>query len=116
MDEGSFITAACANPINRKILGRLPALELPDAWLVSGSLFQTIWNVITERDVEHGIKDYDIFYFDHDTSFEAEDRVIKRAAEAFSDLRASIEIRNQARVHLWYPEKHGVPYPPLSRA
>ena len=24
-----------------------------------------------------------------------------------------IEVRNQARVHLWYPEKHGLPYPAL---
>src|ERR1700731_1281533 len=110
MDEGDFITAACTNPVNRKILARLSSLELPDAWLVSGSLFQTIWNVITERDVQHGIKDYDIFYFDSDTSYEAEDRAIKRAAEAFSDLSASIEVRNQARVHLWYPQKFGAPY------
>lgn len=22
-------------------------------------------------------------------------------------------MRNQARVHLWYPAKHGLPYPPL---
>ena len=25
-----------------------------------------------------------------------------------------IETRNQARVHLWYGEKHGLPYPPLT--
>jgi hypothetical protein len=24
-----------------------------------------------------------------------------------------VEVRNQARVHLWYPEKHGLPYPAL---
>jgi hypothetical protein len=34
----------------------------------------------------------------------------------FSDIDARIELRNQARVHLWYPEKFGVPYPPLRRA
>jgi hypothetical protein len=28
-------------------------------------------------------------------------------------LDAAIEVRNQARVHLWYPDKHGLPYPPL---
>jgi uncharacterized protein len=32
---------------------------------------------------------------------------------AFANLGVSVEIRNQARVHLWYPETHGVPYPPL---
>ena len=24
-----------------------------------------------------------------------------------------VEARNQARVYLWYPEKHGLPYPEL---
>ena len=28
-------------------------------------------------------------------------------------LGVRIEVRNQARVHLWYPEKHGLPYPAL---
>jgi hypothetical protein len=26
------------------------------------------------------------------------------------------ELHDQARVHLWYPQKHGVPYPALGRA
>ena len=116
MDENDFIAAACTNSINRTILSRLPALALNDVWLVSGSVFQTVWNVITRRDAQYGIRDYDLFYFDANTSFEAEDAVIKRAEKLFADLPASIELRNQARVHLWYPEKHGVPYPALSRA
>ena len=28
-------------------------------------------------------------------------------------LGVEVEARNQARVHLWYGEKHGLPYPPL---
>jgi hypothetical protein len=31
-------------------------------------------------------------------------------------LGVRIEARNQARVHLWYPQKHGRPYPTLQRA
>jgi hypothetical protein len=65
---------------------------------------------------EHGIKDYDVFYFDPDTSWEAEDRAIQSASIAFSDVEASIEVRNQGRVHIWYQEKFGRPYPPLQRA
>jgi hypothetical protein len=111
MTEAEFVAAVRANPINREILARLPALELPDAWLVSGGLFQTVWNVVTRRAPTYGIKDYDLFYFDPDTSYEAEDRAIQRAAAAFCDLDATIELRNQARVHLWYPAKFGAPYP-----
>jgi len=116
MNQTDFVAALRTNPINTAILERLPKLNLPDAWLVSGSLFQTAWNVLTGRAPTYGIKDYDVFYFDPDTSYEAEDRAIKLAAEAFSDLSASIEVRNQARVHLWYPEKFGAPYSPATRA
>jgi hypothetical protein len=104
------------NAVNRTILQRLPAIGVADAWLVSGALFQTVWNVQTGRDPRYGIKDYDIFYFDLDTSYEAEDAVIRRTRALFAGIEADIEVRNQARVHLWYSEKFGAPYPPLTRA
>ena len=116
MDEARFIEVVLRNPVNRIILERLPMLGLDDAWLVSGALFQTVWNCLTGRSPEYGIKDYDIFYFDPDTSWAAEDAVIRRAAACLSDVDARIELRNQGRVHLWYPEKFGTPYPPLRRA
>jgi len=116
MTDADFIAAVLSNPINRTILERLPALDLPDAWLVSGALFQTAWNALTKRAPEYGIRDYDIFYFDPDDSWEAEDTVIRRVRDAFGDVAADIEIRNQARVHLWYSQKFRAPYPPLSRA
>jgi hypothetical protein len=79
-------------------------------------LFQTVWNSLTARPLTDGIKDYDIFYFDPDPSELAEDRVIRRCADAFSGLPAEIEVRNQARVHLWYPRRFGTGYPALTRA
>ena len=54
-----------------------------------------------------------MFYFDPDTSWAAEDAVIRQLQDAFASLGVKVEARNQARVHLWYPEKHGLPYPPL---
>ncbi len=116
MDSQSFTETILTNRFNREILARLPGLALPDAWLVSGSLFQTVWSVQTARPPEYGIKDYDIFYFDPDLSWEAEDTVIKRAAACFGDLDVTVEVRNQARVHLWYTAKFALPYPPLTRS
>ena len=106
-----FRLAILANPYNREILARAPQLALDDAWLVSGCLFQTVWNVLDGREPTYGIKDYDIFYFDADTSWEAEDAKIRYAAAAFADLGLEIEVRNQARVHLWYEQKFGVACP-----
>ena len=74
---------------------------------------QTVWNVLTSRAVDYGINDYDVFYFDPDTSWEAEDAVIRRWQTRFAGLGITVEARNQARVHLWYPGKHGLPYPEL---
>ena len=116
MDEESLIEVVLRNRANQIILQRLPEFGLPDAWLVSGSLIQTVWNVLTGRAPDYGIKDYDILYFDTDTSWEAEDANIRRVAEAISDINVSVELRNQARVHLWYPNKFGIAYPPLQRA
>jgi uncharacterized protein len=116
VDKARFIEAVLCNPINRIILERLATLGLDDVWVVSGCLFQTVWNCLTGRPPHYGIKDYDIFYFDPDTSWAAEDAAIRRAAACLSDVDARIELRNQGRVHLWYPEKFGIPYPPLQRA
>ncbi|UGX94416.1 nucleotidyltransferase family protein [Bradyrhizobium barranii subsp. barranii] len=114
MDRNRFLTLALKNPVNVAIIGELASLALPDAWLVSGCLVQTAWNVLTDRAVDHGIADYDVFYFDPDTSWEAEDTVIRTLHARLSHLGVKIETRNQARVHLWYPGKHGLPYPPLT--
>lgn len=116
MRTADFVSAVLRNPVHDALLCRLNELGLTDAWIVAGCLTQTVWNVLTDRKVDYGINDYDVFYFDPDLSWEAEDRVIA-GFRACADLTgARIEVRNQARVHLWYPEKHGKPYPALSRA
>ena len=113
MNRDQFLAVALRNPANQSIADELFRLALPDAWIVSGCLVQTVWNVLTGRAVDHGISDYDVFYFDPDTSWEAEDEVIRTLRHRLVDLAVTIEVRNQARVHLWYPQKHGRPYPPL---
>jgi len=114
MDESAFLAAALKNPVNEIITRELRELALPDAWLVSGCLVQTVWNVLTGRAVDYGINDYDVFYFDPNTSWEAEDAVIRNVAVRLAKLNVTIETRNQARVHLWYPQKHGLPFPQLT--
>jgi hypothetical protein len=113
MNTSEFLAAALRNPVNETIAGELFRQALPDAWIVAGCLVQTVWNVLTGRPVDYGIDDYDIFYFDPDTSWQAEDAVIRKLQDTFAAHGVKIEVRNQARVHLWYPQKHGVPYPAL---
>jgi len=113
MNQTEFLATALRNPVNAAISDELLRLALPDAWIVSGCLVQTVWNVLTNRALDYGINDYDVFYFDPDTSWQAEDAVIRQLQNAFARLGVTVEARNQARVHLWYPDKHGLPYPPL---
>ena len=75
----------------------------------------TVWNQLTGRPPLTGINDIDLFYFDaSDLSYEAEDRAIKATDRVFADLPLPVQLRNQARVHLWYPERFGEPYPALT--
>jgi hypothetical protein len=39
--------------------------------------------------------------------------VIRKLQGRLATSGVKIEVRNQARVHLWYPRKHGLPYPAL---
>ncbi len=102
-----------ATPFLMQTLERARAMDLPDCWLVSGAIYNRVWNALTGRPAEYGIKDLDLFYFDPDTSWEAEDQVIRRAAEIFAP-EPPVELRNQARVHLWYKDHFGEAYAPLT--
>ncbi|MBN1365678.1 MAG: nucleotidyltransferase family protein [Syntrophaceae bacterium] len=112
--EQNFIKIITRNKINSVLLERLPTLNLPDWYLVAGCLFQTVWNELSGYPLEYGIKDYDVFYCDcSDLSWEAENKFIKQCAEAFTDIGAEVQVRNQARVHLWYEQKYGTSCPQM---
>ena len=89
MTRDEFLALALRNPVNIAITDALLQLALPDAWLVSGCLVQTVWNVLTGRAVHYGIADYDVFYFDPDTLWEAEDAVIRTLEVRLAHLAVS---------------------------
>lgn len=104
------------NPANVELITRLPSLGLPQCHLTAGCLFQAVWNARAQQKPATGVKDYDVFYFDEDLSWEAEDAVIKRVGELCADIGVTLEVKNQARVHLWYEQRFGAPYPELASA
>src|SRR6266436_2479106 len=105
-----------ATPLLMQVLSAARHLCLPDWLLFSGAVYQPVLNHLTGRPLNYGIKDYDLGYFDgSDLSYEAEDAVIRRVKAAFDEpLRSMVEVRNQARVHLWFERKFGEAYGPLS--
>lgn len=113
--DADFLDAVLRNPVVADVLARAEGLGLPDGYLAAGCLFQTVWNVLDGHDPQRGIGDYDLIYHDaSDLSWEAEDEVIRRCADVFGDLGVEVEVRNQARVHLWYEDHFGVPAPPIA--
>lgn len=116
-DHDRFVADILTNRFNRLILEAWDALDLEDGWLVAGCLFQTVWNLQCGRAPEDGIQDYDIFYFDAgDLSADGEGQVQEHVDRVLGRLGAPVEVKNQARVHLWYEDHFGHPYPRLTGA
>jgi hypothetical protein len=100
------------------VLRTVRDLGLPQGLLFSGAVYQPVWNHLTGRPAEYGIRDFDVGYFDpSDTAYDAEDAVIRQVAAALEPpLRERVEARNQARVQLWFEARFGEPYAPLASA
>jgi hypothetical protein len=91
--------------------------DLPEGLLVAGALYNLAWNRLTGRPGLAGVADIDVFYFDDsDLGYDAEDAVIRRLAARFAHLPLPVQVRNQARVHLWFTQKFGAPFTPLTSA
>lgn len=113
--EHRLVAMVRSDPDLIRVLETTATLGLND-WLVfSGSVYQCVWNAVTGRPPGHGVRDFDLGYFDEDVSWDAEDAVIRRVAAAFDEpLRSRVEVRNQRRVSEWFPAKFGEPYPPVA--
>jgi uncharacterized protein len=115
--ERRFEAIIRGDPDLMRLFRAIRSLELSQWRLVGGCLYQTVWNALTGRPPGTGIKDYDLIYFDpRDLSWNAEDAVIRCVAAATEGCVGPVECRNQARVHLWFEERFGAPYPKLAAA
>ena len=90
-----------------RILEILSNSELKDYYVAAGCINQTVFNYYHDYDLEFGIGDIDIVYFDSDLSYEKEDRIICYVSDLLKDIPVQLDIKNEARVHLWYKDKYG---------
>jgi uncharacterized protein len=97
-----------ASPLLASIVSQWDAIGLPDCWLVAGALAQTVWNDIFGFEPGHGMKDVDLVYFDgSELSEAAEADHQARIRRMFSGCGITIDVKNEARVHLWYSRRFG---------
>ena len=87
---------------------------LPNYYLAGGSITQCVWNHLLGLPLLHRVKDFDVVYF-ADESIEIEKQHETRLNQDVSHT-IPIDIKNQARVHEWYPRKFGNPIEPYSRS
>lgn len=102
------------------VIERAKSLDIDNYYIGAGCITQTVWNYLFNNPLEYGIKDIDFVYFD-DTNLdaEAENRVIKKTQGLYSDLKIQVDVKNEARVHLWYKNHFGYiikPYTSLEAA
>jgi hypothetical protein len=113
VSAATLATIIGRHPLLASVLQRFDAVGLPDAWLVAGAIAQGVWNDRGRRPPTHGLKDLDIVYFDAaDLSAGAEAAHEARLRTVFADLPVKLDVKNEARVHLWYADRFGRPIPP----
>lgn len=108
MSAGALAPIVQRHPILSAVLRQFDAVALPDAWLVAGAVAQAVWNARTGRLPGYGLKDIDIVYFDPaDLSADTESAHEARLRALFADIPVKLDVKNEARVHLWYRDVFG---------
>lgn len=101
-------------------MNRASQLGIDNYYIGAGCITQTVWNYLSDYPLNYGIKDIDFVYYDNiKMDYPSENEIITRAKQLYSDLEIEIDVKNQARVHLWYKEHFGYsiePYPSLEVA
>ena len=109
-----LIKIVSKNPVIKQILDARFFPKDIVWYLGAGGISQSVWNFLCGNEINFGIKDYDLVYFDDkDIGYEGEDIYIKKGKKVFEKSANLIEIRNQARVHLWFEKHFGYKIAPL---
>ena len=102
------------SPVLWECLERLEELGLSECYLGAGCVAQTVWNAAHGKPPAAHITDFDVVYFDAgDLTEEGENEAALSVHEAMAGLPFTVDVKNQARVHLWYRPRFGydiVPY------
>jgi len=115
-EEGSRLeTIVRSSAILSPVLDRWPSISLPDCWLSGSVIAQTAWNEILGFPCHYGLADIDLVYFEaDDLSAGAEMCQAVRVCSLLADLPIWTDVKNQARVHLWYNSKFGCAVAPYA--
>lgn len=86
------------------VLDYISTLNLQNYYIAADSIFQTIWNYYDGKDLNYGIKDIDVIYFDKSDLSVDKDLEYYNLIKRFIDcngLNYEVDVSNEARMHLW---------------
>ena len=100
----TFISILEKNKDLMAVLDYITELKLPNFYIAAGSVFQTIWNYYDGKDLNFGIKDIDVIYYNNsDLSVEKDleyYNIINTYIKA-KGFNYEVDVSNEARMHLW---------------
>ena len=100
----TFVSILEKNKDLMAVLDYITELKLPNFYIAAGSVFQTIWNYYDGNDLNFGIKDIDVIYYNNsDLSVEKDleyYNIINTYIKA-KGFNYEVDVSNEARMHLW---------------
>jgi hypothetical protein len=96
-----------------RVLIVVDELELPDCWVGAGAVRDLVWDVRFGAGFDPAnLADVDVVFFDADDLTAEREH---RSEDALSAREPSVkwDVKNQARVHLWFETRFGCPAEPL---
>ncbi len=100
------------NPVLKKVFDQAPDLGLESYYVGAGCIAQSVWNYVSGFPADRGISDIDFVYYDPNLSYDKENEVIVRVQALYRGIPIQMDVKNQARVHLWYERHFGYPIEP----
>lgn len=102
-----FISILKKNKELMEMLDYIAKLKLPNFYIAAGSVFQTIWNYYDKKDLNFGIKDIDIVYYNEENITVEKDLEYYNLITEYcknNGYNYEIDVSNEARMHLWKNE------------
>lgn len=113
----ALIAILTQSPVLMRCIDAVAQCRLPDAYVGAGAVVQTVWNTLTQQPVDAHINDLDVLFFDPDDMSVGRETAVTRALRGqLEDLAWGLDVKNQARVHLWYEATFGQRVAPFASA
>jgi uncharacterized protein len=110
-DQEEILTCLRKSDIFMLAYDYLKESKLKDWYITAGFIQQAYYNWRHGFETHYSIKDIDIAYFDENPDYENNDERIERELTDLISKRLTIDVKNQAFVHLWYKSKFGYDIP-----